>query len=321
MNQLTVSNKVGMHPQLVASDVTKSDGANVGMNVVQAGNATATANNGQLAAPGGVVTYKWYAGDLEVKNGQIVATPVEFGSANLIPADKIKQSSKGMIGALIVEPKGAIIRENLAGSKATATIINPDGTMFKDFVLLYQDDINLRYNDGTMVPPADGTDDPEDSGHKAYNYRSEPLWRRMGHAPEMPLSETRLLDFTNVLSNSFIPDGGDPLSPTFLATRNEKIRFRILQPGGHQRNHVFALHGHTWQEFPYAKNSLGQLIIGNNPESQWVGSQFGIGPTSHFDVILQNGAGGKFGILGDYLYRDQQSFMFNGGLWGLMRVR
>ncbi|MFN2563581.1 MAG: copper oxidase [Gemmatimonadaceae bacterium] len=313
MNQLTVSNKIGMHSQLLAADVTKSDGANVGFNAQQGLN--------QLASPGGYVTYKWYAGDLAVKNGTITATPVEFGASNLIPSDQIKQSSKGAVGALIIEPKGAYIRENLSGSKASANIVMPDGTVFKDFVLIYQDDINLRYKDGTMVPPADGTEDPEDSGHKGFNFRSEPLWRRMGHSPAMPLDQTRKLDFTNVLRNDFIPDGGDPLTPVFLASAGEKVRFRILQPGGHQRNHVFQVHGHTWQEFPYALNSYGQLVIGDNPTSQLIGSQFGIGPSSHFDIVLQNGAGGKFKTLGDYLYRDQQSFMFNGGLWGLLRVR
>jgi hypothetical protein len=33
-----------------------------------------------------------------------------------------------------------------------------------------------------------------------------------------------------------------------------------------------------------------------------------------------NGAGGKFKIPGDYLFRTQQSFQFDGGLWGIFRV-
>ena len=314
MNQLTVSTKIGMHSQLVATDVTKGDGANVGFNLQQSG-------VNQLANPGGVVTYKWYAGDLAVKGGQLVATPVEFGATNLIPSDQIKQASKGAIGALIIEPKGAYIRENLSGSKASANIFLPDGSSFKDFVLIYQDDINLRYKDGTMVPPANAAEDPEDSGHKGFNFTSEPLWRRQGIPAESPLGETRKLDYTNVLHNSFVPDGGGPMTPTFLAAAGEQVRFRLLQPGGHQRNHVFNLHGHAWQEFPYALNSSGQLILGNNPTSQVIGAQFGIGPSSHFDILLLNGAGGRFKTLGDYLYRDQQSHMFNGGLWGIFRVR
>ena len=42
-------------------------------------------------------------------------------------------------------------------------------------------------------------EDAEDSGHKAINYRTEPLWKRMNYAPETPLEITRTFDFTNVL--------------------------------------------------------------------------------------------------------------------------
>jgi hypothetical protein len=91
----------------------------------------------------------------------------------------------------------------------------------------------------------------------------------------------------------------------------------VLQPGGHQRNHVFQVHGHGFQESPFTSNSLG---LGDNPLSEWKGSQFGIGPSSHFDLLLTNGAGGKFARPGDYLFRDMNSFMFDGGLWGILRV-
>ena len=50
------------------------------------------------------------------------------------------------------------------------------------------------------------------------------------------------------------------------------------------------------------------------------GAQMGHGPTNHFDVVPKHGAGGNFGIAGDYLYRDQASFQFDGGLWGIFRV-
>jgi hypothetical protein len=47
----------------------------------------------------------------------------------------------------------------------------------------------------------------------------------------------------------------------------------------------------------------------------------GIGPTSHFNFLLMNGAGGKYGTRGDYLYRDQPSLEFDKGLWGIFRVQ
>jgi hypothetical protein len=90
-----------------------------------------------------------------------------------------------------------------------------------------------------------------------------------------------------------------------------------LNANGHARNNVFNLHGHFWQEEPYTNNSKS---IGNNPLSEFKGSQYGVGPTSHYEVIPVNGAGGKALVTGDYLYRTQHSFHFDGGIWGIFRV-
>jgi hypothetical protein len=107
------------------------------------------------------------------------------------------------------------------------------------------------------------------------------------------------------------------VTPVFTAAAGTAVRFRVLHPGGHQRNNSLNVHGHIWQELPYANNST---VIGNNPLSEWKGAQSGHGPSNHFDAVLQNGAGGAFRITGDYLYRDQTSFTFDGGLWGIFRV-
>jgi hypothetical protein len=52
----------------------------------------------------------------------------------------------------------------------------------------------------------------------------------------------------------------------------------------------------------------------------WEGARMGHGATNHFDAVLKNGAGGAFGTIGDYLFRDQASFGFDGGMWGILRV-
>jgi hypothetical protein len=61
-------------------------------------------------------------------------------------------------------------------------------------------------------------------------------------------------------------------------------------------------------------------VLGSNPLSEWKGPQYGIGPGSHFDLLLKNGAGGRSGVTRDYLFRDQDSFTFDGGLRGIFRV-
>ena len=83
------------------------------------------------------------------------------------------------------------------------------------------------------------------------------------------------------------------------------------------RNNVFNLHGHFWQDEPYTNDSKS---IGNNPLSEFKGAQYGVGPSSHYEVIPVNGAGGARRVPGDYLYRTQESFMFDGGIWGIFRV-
>jgi manganese oxidase len=306
LNDIRPSNQVGLHPQLVAYNVLNSDGKNVGF------------NPNQTVGPTGVVRYRWYAGDVKINGSQRIATPIEFGATNLISSDPIKHSQKGAIGSLIIEPQGSTWIED-AGSRAQATVTKSDGSSFREFVVQFQTDINLRFADGSPVPNLagpNGAEDAEDSGQKAINYRTEPLWKRMGYPVDTPFEQTRDFDFTNVLTNAQV--GGDPQTPIFTAQAGETVRFRILNANGHMRNNVFNLHGHFWQEEPYANNSK---VIGNNPLSEVKGSVYGIGPSSHGEVIPTNGAGGARRVTGDYLYRTQESFMFDGGIWGIFRVR
>lgn len=287
-NQVKPSNQVGLHPQLLAYNVVNSDGKNVGF------------NPNQTIGPGGVARYTWYAGDVIINGAQRIATPIEFGATNLISSDPIKHSNKGAIGSLIIEPQGSSWIEDTT-SRAQATITKTDGTSFREFVVQFQSDINMRYADGSPVPNLggpDGAEDAEDSAQKAINYRTEPLWKRMGYAPETPFEDTRNFDFTNVLTNAIV--GGDPQTPVFTARAGQEVRFRLLNSNGHMRNNLFNLHGHFWQEEPYTNNSKS---IGNNPLSEFKGMVYGIGPSSHYEAIPVNGAGGARRVVGDYLYR------------------
>ncbi|HEX2207384.1 MAG TPA: hypothetical protein VHG93_06860 [Longimicrobium sp.] len=314
-NHIHVSNQVGLHVQNLAYDVTRSDGTNVGQNPIQ------------TIGPGGAAKYQWYAGTHTLAADTIVSVPVEWGVVNLMPADPLKQASKGAIGALVVEPRGATW-DLLAGASADIQEVRGG---FREHVLFFQTDVNLRWGSDTKLegdsgqvhtyyaggplPRMAGFEDAEDSGNKAFNYRTEPLWFRMGYSPETPLERTRDFIFTKTLLSGFV--GEDPQTPVFTATARQPVRFRVVLPGGHARNSVFNLHGHVWQELPYMARST---ILGDNPLSEWKGTTIGHGPTNHFDVLLQHGAGGLFGIEGDYLFRDQTSHHFDGGMWGIFRV-
>ena len=339
-NQVVPSRRVGLHPQLVHYDVTTSDGFEVGVN-----------RNQQTAPPGGSVTYTWYAGDtgVELSPGTGGGKPVEFGATNLVSSDPIKHSNKSAIGSLIIEPSRSTWEEDPDSTHSAriwlrylqplyaCRIDQPCPTYpppgFREFVLQFQNDVNMRFNDGAPVPHLAEEEDPEDSGQKAFNYRTEPFWTRLCYWPALPLSggmsrtatqcpqsdaeSTRQLDMTNSLHNSQIGNR-DPVTPIFSANVGEEVRFRVLHSNGHPRNNVFVVHGHIWQETPYLTGSSSS-VIGLNNNSAWHGAQWGHGPSNHFDVRIQR-AGGAFAVTGDYLYRTFQSFQFDGGMWGLFRV-
>ena len=322
-NQIRPSEHVGMQPQMLAYDVSRDDGMNVGLN-----------NGDGTVPPGGSISYRWYAGDLaRDATDRLIATPVEFGVSNLLPADTIEQGLKGLGAVLVIEPPGATWTTD-ATTRTAATVTSPSGT-FREFVVVTQGSVNLRDRNGNAICPiagaggeeaaaaapatCQGADDAEDSGNLAVNYRSEPMWFRLGFDPGAPLTQTREVNMTNAVSNTQV--GGDPATPVFTAKAGTPVRFRVVEPAGHTRNGAFNLHGHVWQQEPYLNGTVASQSIGNNPASEYRGVQEGLGTGNHFDIVLQNGAGGAFKIPGDYLIRDQTSTMLDGGRWGLLRVQ
>ena len=325
-DQIKTSLDVGLHPQLVAYDVMTSDGANVGLNPTQLGK--------QTVSPTQVITYFWYAGGFNNTSG--AASAIEFGASGLTSSDPIKHTNKGAIGALIVEPPSSTwtldnVPEtdgSIRQSRASATVTAPD-VKFREFVLQFQDDINLRFKkaegydydqrSGPAVQSLELNGDPENSGQKAINYRTEPLWYRGGWAPETPPTQTR--DFTQfnlLMSNAWV--GQDPETQVFTASVGSQTRMRILHPGGHENPVVFTLDGHVWQEHPVLSGSSSTRLGANN-KCEWKGSRDGLGASDHYDALLQGGAGGLMGATGDFLYRDFSATHLDDGLWGLLRVQ
>ena len=355
-NLIKPSSEVGLHPQLVFYDMSRADGANVGINPTQ------------TVPSGGVGTFQWYAGDVRYApvSGQgpsvrqLVATPVEFGTANLMPSDQMKHSMKGLVGQLVVEPEGstwADSEQQTDGSgrrtRASTTVTRADASTFRDFSLVFQTALNLKYanpstdnNEGyasveNLHSETGGVaEDAEDAGGSAFNYRSEPMWFRAGVPANLSLDGTTgVTNLHEAYSNTCCSPGGiigtdsfgqtviaggsviddDPVTPVFTAVAGTPVRMRVADPGGNMRNRVFTLHGHLWQRQPYLAGAVPSQTIGENPLAFYRGAQEGIGSGSHYDIVLAS-AGGAFEVPGDYLYRDQASFGNYKGLWGLMRV-
>ncbi|HEX6904099.1 MAG TPA: copper oxidase [Thermoanaerobaculia bacterium] len=315
-NQVRPSLEVGLHPQLVSYDVARSDGVNAGINRQKTGRK-------QTVAPGETITYHWYAGELEIvdvnRQRFFLPKPIELGAAGLSSSDPIKHANKGAVGALIVEPRRASWTEDVENGKltrATATVTTPT-ERFRELVLVFQDNVNLRYADGAPVESLDLNEDPTESAQKAINYRTEPLWFRIGVAPDTPTPDTRTFtSYDQTLSNLF-KGIGDPQTPILRAKAGEAVRVRAVHPGGHTQAHVLEIQGHLWEELPYRSKST---VLGSNSRSETQGTRGGLGPTGHLDVLLRNGAGGKFRVAGDYLIRDYAPWLLYDGIWGLLRV-
>ena len=206
INHIRPSSEVGFHTQLLEYDVTKSDGMNVGVNPVQ------------TVAPGAAAkTYTFYAGELRLAElpaigdptqynlDAVLATAVEYGPVNVLPADKVKQPQKGLGGQLVVQPRGATTTFPVAGSRVTADVAAPalaqtvnnffTNTLpataaqnYRDFSLVWQKMLNYRYASGNAVQneSEEGPGIPENPPHTAINaanYGAEPTFFRFGIPP------------------------------------------------------------------------------------------------------------------------------------------
>jgi hypothetical protein len=211
-NLIRPSSEVGLHPQLVHYDATRSDGTNVGVNAKQ------------TVSPGQSNVFAWYAGDVseEIFRGvnrtsvSLVATPVEFGAVNLLSADRVKQPQKGAFGALAIEPVAATVtantqvpdrQANLAATpaktrltRANVTVTSPPGAAgsggnFREAIEINHKIANFRWKDGSAVANVNqgelGREGAEDSGHDGINYASEPAWFRFKLAPDAPFGNAR----------------------------------------------------------------------------------------------------------------------------------
>ncbi|MDX6271317.1 MAG: manganese oxidase [Acidobacteriota bacterium] len=318
LNSLKPSNEVSLHPQLLEYDVRTSDGANVGI------------NDRQTVAPGEKTMYRWYAGRVEVSpDGVRTATPIEYGAINLTDyGDIMKHGSHGAVGMIVIEPAGATWTTP-ANSNQEAVVKDATGNvLYKEFNVLYQDDLVMKAPNGNPVRNYTGDEDSEDSGTKGFNYKSEPIWARLGFMAEMSkIDHTTFQDVSallndvnqaNVLSSAV---HGDPETPVFSAAAGMPVRFRVVQPTGHSRQHAFTVHGHSWFHEAWVDNSTVLWRPGVDPEptSMNVGSQGGHTARRHWNIILPS-AGGGFRQPGDYLMRTQESFHFTSGLWGIFRV-
>ncbi|MFV3289848.1 manganese-oxidizing multicopper oxidase MnxG [Pseudomonas sp. NY11955] len=343
-NLMRPSSHVGLHAQLLAYDITKSDGANVGANPVQ----TVPPRVGNSGAYPSRV-YQYYAGHLEREGKPVLqlgrtvdninTTAIEFGGLNLMPSDFIKQPQKGLVGGMSILPQTATWTED-AASRAQATVKVTGQPDYRDLVTVWQRSMNMRWADGRPVEgiATEGNGvpgDPKDNGNMAMNYKTEPLWLRFGLAPDAPFGHADGSGFADVpnahmaYSNALV--GGDPQTPVLYAKPGQPVRSHVLMPSGGSRGITYQLDGHLWplhnyqaeksdvDGYPLSLPGIGSVRFGYNPMAMYIGAQESVLPAAHFSFMLPS-AGGANAVAGDYLFRDYAAYGNLSGLWGILRV-
>jgi manganese oxidase len=291
----------------------------------------------------------WYAGEYALdKQGMQVHKPMEFGVLPLSSfADVVKHPAHGAIGALVIGPEGSVVPAfnddpTLGYDKSTETsakVYLPNGKYYRDFVMVLQDAVDAKIK-GDRVANLKGAEEPDDYGIKAVNYRTEPLWGRRGGDPSIEFEERNEFDYAGVLSSKLtgvqatapcqagivkLPQDlrgpCDPETPIFVTTAGSEVRLRVVHPGGHTRQQAITLHGHDWNPVAWTNDSKALLPSHDAAmRHAWTaqGSYNGVGPMMSANLLVQ--AGARWHVPMDYLWRSQASFVYDGGIWGLMRV-
>jgi hypothetical protein len=100
----------------------------------------------------------------------------------------------------------------------------------------------------------------------------------------------------NVLSSSV---NDDPDTPIFSIKTGAPVRFRAVEPTGHQRQHRFMIYGHSWFHESWVNNStvIWRPGVDPAPQSMTIGTQGGHTARRHWNIVLPS-AGEVFKVPG-----------------------
>ncbi len=295
--------------------------------------------------------FQWSATDF-IRTARGFNQPAEFGAIPLREfADPLKHPGHGLIGALIVGPEGSQVCANNRFAEALtvngkAMVYNEGNSAeicykknyrdehYVDHVLHMQDAI-FASRGGMPLPDLAGAEEPDDYGVKGINYKTEPLWARTGNEvtvdfpdrnetdqADMMSSESKIVNNEEVCAagipvNEELKNHCDPETPVLEAKAGETVRLHFVHSGGHTRQQGLAVSGHSWNPYPWAENS--RVFDSSKGSSINQGIYNGFGPM--MGITLEFKAGGLGEVPLDYLIRSQASFLFDGGLWGILRVQ
>lgn len=279
--------------------------------------APATASNRDASVgPGSSVVYEWRIDHDEPEGTHY------FHSH----ADARFQTGHGLFGAVIVEPAGSTYFDPLTGDELNsgwaAIIRDPQGSDFREFVIVYHEIGNERYRhldrDGSMVVQVDPFTSAYRPGSRALNYRSEPFMNRMALQHEV----LGFFDPSQAYSSYVF---GDPATPIARAYLGDPVKQRLVH-GGSEVFHVHHVHGGAvrWRRQPGVEPTGFNTGLDKRPPilprlSARIDSQ-GVGPSETYDIENECGAGGCQQSVGDFLIHCHVAHHYIAGMWMFWRV-
>ena len=277
----------------------------------------ATVNNTEaLVAPAQVGEFEWY-----------IRPDLQEGGRAFHSHATREQYSQGMLGAVIVEPRGSRHLSPFTGEEMKsgweAMIDVANGSDFREFVIIYHEagdeTFRLLNRKGDMLPQRDPHTDTYRPAARLLNYRSEP------HGTRLELQH-HLIGFSDESQGYGSYTFGDPATTIPRSYLGDPAKFRLV--GGSEVVHSHHLHGGSirWPRQPGA-SQVDPTLSKNGPVkvplirdvSDRLDVQ-SIGPSEVYDEVIEGGSGGLQQVAGEFLFHCHIPQHYVTGMWAFWRV-
>ena len=277
----------------------------------------ATGNNPDaLVAPGKSQEFEWY-----------IRTDTQEGGHAFHSHASRDQYSLGMLGALIVEPRGSRHLSPFTGEEMKsgweAMIDMANAADFREFVIVYHEagdeTFRLLNRKGEMLPQRDPHTDTYRPAARLLNMRSEP------HGTRLEVQH-HLIGFSDESQGYGSYTFGDPATTIPRSYLGDPAKFRMV--GGSEIVHSHHLHGGSirWARQPETSlldptlSRTGPIKFPNIRDTSDRLDVQSIGPSEVYDEVIEGGSGGLQRLAGEFLFHCHIPQHYVTGMWGFWRV-
>src|SRR5678809_196699 len=272
----------------------------------------ATANNPDaLVATGKSGEFEW-----------AIPTDLQVGGRAFHSHASRDQYSLGLLGSLVVEPRGSRFLSPFTGEEMKsgweAMIDVEKGSDFREFVIFYHEagdeTFRLLNRKGDMLPQRDPHTDTYRPAARLLNYRSEPHGTRLEQ-------QEHLVGFADESQGYGSYTFGDPATTIPRSYLGDPATFRMV--GGSEIVHSHHLHGGSirWARQPLT-SKLDPTLSKNGPvkfppisdTSDRLDVQ-SIGPSEIYDEVTEGGSGGLQALAGEFVFHCHIPQHYVTGMW------